>query len=194
MTKEIQKNLEPISIPERYIYEVVAGKPIYYKGWRKALIQEIETGKTQNMGSSTLQARIIAEILMLFGEQGLRNKYKFLTSEAGLHIGPNDNRCLDIAIFEKATYKDSHHYADFPPKIVIEVDIQADLSLLGNDEQTYYKKKTEDLLNFGVEKVLWIFTETKQVLEANKEKSTMHSFDTAVEVIDGCLLKVSELI
>ena len=182
------------TVPERYIYETVDGKPIYYKGWKQALIREIETGKPQEMGSNTLQGRLIMAIAGILFKAGVDDDYTIVGSEMGLHLGTNDNRCLDLALFDKDIFKDSKNYADFPPKVVIEVDIQADLGNWEGDEAAYYRNKTEDLLNFGVERVLWIFTENKQVLVVTSTNDWQTvSFDTPVEVIDGKTFTVSEL-
>jgi hypothetical protein len=44
--------------------------------------------------------------------------------------------------------------------MVIEVDIKIELE--GINSTDYWTKKTQTLFNFGVEKVIWIFTEDKK--------------------------------
>ncbi len=56
-----------------------------------------------------------------------------------------------------------------PPKVVIEIDTKADLSKYCCLEE-YVQEKTQDLLDAGVEKVIWIFTKTKKVMIAERDK------------------------
>ena len=50
-----------------------------------------------------------------------------------------------------------------PPKVVIEVDTKADLSKYKSFE-AYMYEKTQELLNAGVKKVIWIVTKPKKIL------------------------------
>ncbi len=81
------------------------------------------------------------------------------------------------------------HYADVPPKIVIEVDIMADPTDMHPD--TYFFKKTQKLLDFGVEKVIWITTYTKKITVAtpNAPWQVMDWHDD-VEVLNGIVCNV----
>ncbi|MCB0582874.1 MAG: hypothetical protein KDD10_26585 [Phaeodactylibacter sp.] len=58
----------------------------------------------------------------------------------------------------------------YAPKIVVEIDTKADLDEV-EDTFGYYHKKTKALLAFGIEKVIWIHTDLKSVLIAEKGKS-----------------------
>ena len=78
----------------------------------------------------------------------------------------------------------STKYTDVPPKIAIEIDVKAeyeDLTELG-----YIYKKTQKLLNFGVEKVIWIITSVGKVTVSTQEKNweTM-DWNKDVEIMDG---------
>lgn len=56
-------------------------------------------------------------------------KYLLATNKIGLHLAVGDNLGNDIVIFEKEKVgKLQGKYFDIPPKIVIEVDIKADVS------------------------------------------------------------------
>ncbi len=162
---------ESQTIPESLIYEMVNGKPVYLNGYKKYLqgkkaVEEIR-------GSSFLQSLIIGKLLTLiaiyFGD-----KYLLLTNELGLLFGKKNWRSADIAIIEKQKVKDKilkleSKYLDVPPKIVIEIDTKADLSEI-KDTFGYYYEKTNELLDFGVEKVIWIYTDLQSVLIAEKEQ------------------------
>ena len=56
------------------------------------------------------------------------------------------------------------NYLNIPANIAIEIDTKADLTVLTFNE--YIKLKTTKLHNFGVDKVLWILTASKQVIVA----------------------------
>ena len=51
--------------------------------------------------------------------------------------------------------------------LVIEVDTKADLRKFENP-QDYFHRKTQDLLDSGVKKVIWIFTKEKKNLGSRK--------------------------
>jgi hypothetical protein len=53
--------------------------------------------------------------------------------------------------------------------VVIEVDIKADTEDEEKDSFNYVNKKTEELLAFGIKKVIWIFTDSEKVLLAEKQ-------------------------
>jgi hypothetical protein len=79
------------------------------------------------------------------------------TNEVGLHLSTKSNLSADIAIYGKPESTldfSSLKYADSPPKTVIEVDIKMDIPNSFQSEDDYLKKKTEKLLEFGVEKMI----------------------------------------
>ena len=85
---------------------------------------------------------------------------------------PNSWRNADIAVFDKLALRQAgikDKYAGIPPKLVIEIDTKAALRDWPHPEQ-YYHRKTDQLLDFGVEKVLWIFTATEKFMIAGAGK------------------------
>ena len=84
------------------------------------------------------------------------NKYHFLTNRVVIHFDNRNNFSADIAIIdaEKLPVKSGDkHYASIPPKIQIEVDINADLENFDTPD-AYIYAKTEKLLDFGIEKMI----------------------------------------
>ncbi len=79
--------------------------------------------------------------------------------------------------------------------MVIEVDTKADLSGYASVEEYAYEK-TQELLNAGVERVIWIFTKTRKVLIAEKGSSKwiVQSWDEDFEVMDGIRLNLEEML
>ncbi len=182
-------------IPQTLVYEMIDGTPVYYRGYQEVLagskkIEEI-------MGSSVLQGRIIAELIMWMAMFLDRERYQVITSEVGIHFAKNSWRNLDLAIVDKsrmAAELNSTQYLKTPPKVVIEVDIKAHFEDT-NHPLTYWEPKVEQLLNYGVEKVIWIFTDTKRVLIAEKGKDwILANWDRELEVLEGQTLNLSKLI
>lgn len=138
------------------------------------------------MGSSSLQALLIsylAKIIFSFIDD---EKYFVLISKPGVHLNNRDNLSNDIGIYDQAILtpaKISKKYTNVPPKFVIEVDIGIAISEL--TETGYIYKKTGKLLDFGVEKVIWVLTEAQVVMVATKERIETFSWDKSIELMDG---------
>ncbi len=183
-------------IPQAFIYEEYEGIPIYRKGYRDILLG-LKTIEEVNMGTSTSQWFIISSLLRFFYLNLPAKRYLIGTNEVGLHLDKHSNLSADIAIYEKTGSTldlSSLNYADSPPKIVIEVDIKMDVPENFHSEDNYLKKKTEKLLEFGVEQVIWIFTSSQRVLIAdNMQRWSFNSWDIPFEVLDGVEVNVWEL-
>ncbi len=80
-------------------YEKVNGKPIYYRNYEKVLKGEIPLEAV--MGSSDIQAYLVALLVALLHSKLDPNKYLILTNEVGFFTSENSFRLLDIAVFEK---------------------------------------------------------------------------------------------
>ncbi len=160
-------NQELLHIPEHYIYEMVNGKPIHYKGYMAYL--DGKQPQTELMGSSFLQSLIITNLVLLLHSK-LGTDFYILTNELGLQFSKGNWRAADIAIYGKEQLdlsKADNKYLKIPPKVVIEIDTKADPNDI-KDTFSYYNEKTEQLINFGVEKVVWIFSDSQKVLIAEK--------------------------
>ena len=111
-------------IPDKLIYEIMDGEPIYRKGYRDVLsgkktIEEI-------MGASTLQSVIVAYFVIQIGKFIDEDAYFVLTGESGVHIDHRNNLANDVAIYDQTVLtpaKISKKYADVPPLIAIEIDV-----------------------------------------------------------------------
>ncbi len=155
-------------IPKNLIYEVFDGKPVYYKNYRKVVAGTLKLEDI--MGSSGLQVIIIEYLLFVLYSNLERKKFKAFTNEQGQHIDKNNNLSADIAIYETTKFdvKDAtKHYTTVAPKIQIEVNIDADTEDFGSPDN-YVFRKTEKLLNFGVEKVIWVMSDSKKIIVATK--------------------------
>lgn len=180
------------------IYETdEAGKPVYYKGYREVLNGTVEPDKI--MGASYLQSFLVDTLLHFFHTHPLQKKFKFLASELGVQIARKKWRSCDIAIYHRERLKGypmTNKYIDLPPDYVIEIDTKADLSKYKN-QQDYFLEKTRQLHEFGVKKVIWIFTENIPVIwESNAgEPITIHqSWDVDLTVTEGVMFNLARLV
>ncbi len=179
-------------IPDYLIREVIDGKPIYYKGYRDVLAETKTFAEI--MGSSTLQSFIIAYLQRLLYKFLDDETHTILSSETGIHLNKYNNLAGDILIFENSVLPIEaidEHYATVPPKIAIEVDIAAEAPDLEID--SYIFNKTQKLLNFGVEKVIWITTKSKKVTVATKNEDwQVKDWNKDIEVFDGIIFNIGE--
>lgn len=150
-------------IPSYLIYEMDDGQPIYYKGYREVLAGTKDFEGI--MADSTLQAWLKGELFALI-KMLLPTAYITTVGEQGLQLKKLSWRAADIAIFKKENFVLSNKYSANPPEIAIEIDTKADLNSTGEIIQ-YYQRKNKQLFEFGVQKIIWIFTEiqTVQVLD-----------------------------
>lgn len=183
------------SIPDFLVYEVINGKPIAYRDYKKVILGE--KSLEEIMGSSLLQSWLVAEILHFIRVRLNTKKYLIVTNEAGLKSKENSYRSGDIAIFSKEMIQEqlfSNGYAKNPPRIVIEVDTKANLEDYENPLDYFYEK-TEELLNWGVEKVIWIFTTSRKVMFSEKNKPWItFSWNQDIEVIDSIVINLESLV
>ncbi|AQG81916.1 Uma2 family endonuclease [Spirosoma montaniterrae] len=186
----VQTRKPKAKVPEYLIYEIMDGKPIHYKGYRDVL------GGTKTyseiMGSSSLQSLIVTHLVIWLGKQIDDSQFTILSSEAGLHLDRRNNLAGDILVFDNATLPIEaidEFYAQVPPKIVIEVDISADPTDMDTD--SYIFKKTQKLLNFGVERVIWITTQAKKVTVATPHDDwQVKDWHKDIEVMEGLSFNV----
>lgn len=172
-------------VPDYLVYEVMDGKPIYYRGYQSVM------NKTKTlediMGCSSLQAELVSYLLRVIYRFIDPSKYRVYTNEIGNHIDRNNNLSNDIAIFDKVVLtpdKVNRKYPDVPPKLVIEIDTEADVSELTGFGYIY--KKSKKLLDFGVERIVWVMinTQTVTVIEPGKDWQ-VREWNTDIELMDG---------
>lgn len=180
-------------IPNSLIYEMVDGKPIYYKGYKEYLKGKLQIEDV--MGSSLLQSAIITGLLvLLYPVYG--NKYHLLSNELGILFKKNSWRSADLVIIEKEKLGEKilqNKYLDIAPKIVVEIDTKADLSEI-EDTFGYYHKKTKQLLSFGIEKVIWIYTDLQSVLIADKDDWQIIDWNKGFFILDDLEVNISKIV
>ncbi len=187
-------NSSDSDVPKSLIYESFGGSVYYRKGYKDVLNQT----KTieEIMGSSSLQGAIISVLLSYLYRNVEDDGFEILTNEAGLHIALGENLSSDIILYDREDflkYRLDEHYFSVAPKIVIEVDIKIDL-----EHQTamdYVTKKTETLLKFGVEHVIWVFSKERIVVLAEPNKDmVIRNWTKDFELLPNHILNIQSLI
>ncbi len=186
---------EVMGMPKMLIYEELNGRQLYRKGYKKFLnrtktIEEI-------MGCSSLQAAIVSVFLSYLYRHVEDEGYEIMTNEAGLHISLGNNLSSDIIVYDSEDFLKYHlddHYFNVAPKIVIEVDIKIELEE-DMDPKNYWIEKTKVLFDFGVEKVVWVFTEGKHVIIAEPDQPLrLYSWKRDFELLPNHVLNLQERI
>lgn len=173
------------NVPDYLVYEVLDGKPIYYKGYKDVLNKSKQPADI--MGTSSLQWLIISYLVKLLNRNLSDDDFHTAINEPGLHINHRNNLSADILVFHKKDIQPSAFsvkYINLPALLQVEVDVTADLEQA--QELAYFQKKITTLFDFGTQKVIWIFSATKKVLVATKKDEWLwFDWDKNIELING---------
>jgi Uma2 family endonuclease len=186
------------AIPQWLIYEVIDGQPVYHKGYREVL------NKTKTfadiMGCSSLQFVLVDYLQQILYAAGVSRRYWIASNEAGLHIELRNNLSTDIALYDKTVLtpaRISNRYADVPPALAIEIDTDGEVSLTetGFSEQDYVFIKTRKLLEFGTQRVIWIFSNTHKVMVAEPGKDWLtKDWHQTIELWEGHTFNIARFL
>lgn len=182
------------TIPASLIFEELDGRPLYRKGYKKVL--ENNLSPEEVMGCSFLQGLIVRIISTYFAQMLQRNGYWVLTNEPGLHVSHGNNLTNDVAVFDKALIKNvfSKNYPDVPPKIAIEVDVKIEAGQFPSPED-YFFRKSEKMIGFGTERVIWVLTESRKIMVMDgSRKWTVYEWDEMVPVFDQYQFCLNDLL
>lgn len=182
-------------IPEHLVYEEWDGVPILYKGVHEYALQNYNLNQLE-IGSSIFQSLIVEFILGQLYDTINRKIYAIVTNEPGLHLGYRNNLSNDIAIIErnKIVNKRSIKYANVTPKVAIEVDVRADYEQEFESFNDYINQKTQKLLDFGVEKVIWILSsELQEVRVSTLSQTNTHSWTDTIEILDDITFCMNDM-
>ena len=178
------------------VYEMEDEKPVYYAGYRDVLngLKEAE----EIMGSSGLQSFLVEIVQRFLFSHPFNTRLRIMASEVGVQIRKKKWRSCDIAIYEKERLKGyvfTNKYMGIAPDYVIEIDTKADLTKY-QYQHDYFIKKTRELHEFGVKKVIWIFTETIPVIwesESADEIIIRDGWDHDVTITEGMTFNLATL-
>ncbi|GAB4025726.1 hypothetical protein GCM10028773_52470 [Spirosoma koreense] len=193
-TEAVTPELEvPQQIPSYLIYETLNGRPLYRKGYKEVLANRKTPGEI--MGCSDLQAIIVSALHLYLGNHVNRKAYWVVTNEPGLHIQLGDNLSNDIAIYAKEKVTVKGKFFDVAPRVVVEVDIKVDLEAFPAMEQDYIYEKTQAMLDFGTERVIWITTKSRKIFVATRDENWLTlNWNATVPVLDAVTLNVADIL
>ena len=181
------------AIPSCLIYEVLNGKPLYYRGYKEVIEKNLNPESI--MGSSSLQSILVSLIYGFILYNRDRKKYLPVTNEAGVHLDLNNNLSCDVAVFEKGSFDVTTKYFNVLPKIVIEVDIKIDLTDFDGQDYNYVAEKTQRLFDFGVERVFWVLSHSRRVMVAVPNQDwILTEWSNDIPVMENCVLNVKRLL
>ena len=177
-------------VPQYLVWEVLDGQPLYRRGY-KDVLRKLKTTE-EIMGTSSYQAIITSYITIILARQLDLTQYDFLIGEPGVHLEHKDNISNDIGIYNRLLGSQiSKKYTDFPAKTVIEVDIDIDPDSMHDLE--YLNKKTQKMLDFGVEKVIWILTNIRKVIIATPDSAWLTmSWANDIEIMEGIFFNIQK--
>ena len=191
-----KKQTQRSRVPKALIYEMRKGSPIYYRDYDKVLAGELPLEAV--MGSSGLHSWLIM-IISFFIRNFLKDKgknYEVLAQEVGYKFAPRSWYNLDIAIWDKEKvkpYLKENKLIPVAPEVVVDIDTKADLRKFENP-QDYFHRKTQDLLDSGVKKIIWIFTKDKKIwIAENKKPWLIVDFDYDIPVMDSIKFNLKKL-
>jgi hypothetical protein len=183
------------SIPTYLVREVIDGIPFYYKGYRKV----INKTKTLEdiMSDSGLQFFLKLYIYDLLKAHLNLKRYRVGAGELGFHPNFKNNMGLDVVVFEKTVLtpdKIGSKFVNVPPKMVVEVDVNVELPDRESDLfQEYVLRKIRRLFSTGVEKVIWVFTKSRNICVATPDGNLrFYGWDQTVELMDGASMNIAQ--
>jgi Uma2 family endonuclease len=179
-------------VPSYLVKEILDDIPVFYKGYKAVLRKE----KTIEdiMGASGLQIFIVRYLFRLLDRNLDDNLFYVFTGEGGLHISKGTNLSGDVLVFDKQTLTPDlidTHYLNIPPLIDIEIDVEIDNTTFSDFD--YIQRKTDNLLKFGTQKVIWILTKTQKIIVAEPNKDwLMINWEKDVEITNGITFNVPQ--
>lgn len=181
-------------VPAYLIHETLNGRPLYRRGYRDVLSDKKKPAEI--MGSSSIQAMLVSMIHGFLFTTINRKQYLLVTNESGIHIDKGNNLSNDIAIFDRSfDLRLTKNYFDVPPKIAVEVDVNIEPEEFEGKESGYVHEKTQRLLDFGVERVIWITTQPRKIFAATQTAPwTTQDWNADVSVLDGLVLNLAGLL
>jgi hypothetical protein len=158
------------------IHDIIDGKPYLYKS-----------------NSVTLQHIVISDYLLKTLFEGLRSEQNLMiASGPGLYIDERNVFTSNIMIFERSELTIDENYAQVPPKITLEIDIKVELRDMTEDEYVFLKGVR--LVNFGAEKVIWFFTESKKVIIVTPVSWITYDWDRDVTIMQDITCNVAQFL
>jgi hypothetical protein len=180
-------------IPAYLIRETIDGIPFYYAGYQAVLSKK--KSLEDIMADSGLQSIIKAYLMKLFAQHLDWGIFQPVSGEVGSHLDHRSNLALDVAVYENSVLtpeKINLKYIDVNPKVVIEIDVRVKLQdPTQNVFDQYILRKVKKLLDFGTERIIWVFTQSDTIIVA-KPGNTWEVFklDQDVSILEDVVMNI----
>lgn len=180
--------------PKQLVYETLNARKLYRRGFNE-VVNQTKTIE-EIMRRSSLQSNIISILLKYLYMHTSEIDYEIFTNEIGLDISQDNNLSSDIVIFDAddaLQYQFDGHYFHVAPKIAFQVDVKIELG--DTNVVEYLREKNKVLFDFGVERVVWIFTEDKKILLAQPNRVwLMSNWSKDTELLEGHKINLQNMI
>jgi hypothetical protein len=180
-----------IEVPDYLVREVINGRPWFYRGFRDVLLGLKQPEEV--MACSSLQSVIVNYLNTKLWNHLEYEPYWVMSNEVGNNLLNKDKAAYDVAVFDEDVLppdKINAHYPSVPPKLIIEVDLKVELEKYATDD-VLVQEKTQKVLDFGVEKVIWFFTKTQKVMIATSNGAwTINSWNNDIELWKGLSVNI----
>lgn len=81
-----------------------------------------------------------------------------------------------------------------PPKVVVEVDVKIEADQFP-DPKDYISRKSEKMIEFGTERVIWVLTDNRKVMVTDHTREWfVYNWDDIVPVFDQYQLCLNDLL
>lgn len=176
------------------VYEIWKGKPVYYHGYNQVLAGKLTVAEVRLR--SDIHGVLISLLSIYLGNSLNRHKLLFSIG-SGYYLPKRSRFSSDLAIFDKEKVgKLKGKYFDVSPKVVIEIDIKADVSDFESKSDGYLIQKSQKLIEFGVEKVIWVITAAQKVYVIDRNDPTWYvvNWSENITLLDDCVLNIKQLL
>jgi len=171
---------------ELLVRETLDGRPMYFADYWTVLAgrQSLESIR----GSSSLRWVVASYVLQALIRRLNGERYWFAANQVGTRLDEHTSLIHDVAIYEKAALPPDQIntcYVSVPARVVVEIDVRIDLR--DPEDANYVNRKIRKLLDFGTERVIWVFTDSRQVLLAERGADAWLTMDwhRDIELLDG---------
>ena len=181
-----------VTVPDYLVREIINGRPWFYRGFRDVILGIKQPEEV--MACSSLQSVMVNYLNTKLWNHLEDEPYWVMSNEVGNNLLNKDKTAYDVAVFDEKVLppdKINRYYPSVPPKLVIEVDLRVEVEKPATDD-VLVQEKTQKVLDFGVEKVIWFFTKTQKVMIATASGTwTITNWDREVELWEGLSVNIA---
>lgn len=148
------------------------------------------------MGNTNTQNTFI-DALLLWLEAHFDDSYHVMRTPVTLTFEHNTSRVAMLSMLREERVPEPSFKGNVlinTPDLVIQVDTSEELSDISNPLE-YYISQTQDLMDIGVQKVLWVLSLTEKVIIADSGKRwVIADWAEDIEVLHGISLNLRKIL